>query len=340
MANKVTMATIARKLGVSKNTVSLALRGVGGISDKTRRMVIETAAKMGYNYKSVGKKIPESRNLCLVIPKSTQASLDFFSQIQMGIEDEAKKNNMNTILHYYDEAEGEPQIPNCIREGMVSGIITLGRVGRNMAMKLKTTGLPVVMVDNYFDDMETDCVLTDNHCGGYAATEHLIRNGHRNIAFYGEINASVSFYDRYMGYRKALRKFGLEAPGHCAALTGCSEHIWIDEIIEILRRIKAEGEFPTGFVCCNDAAAIMLCKALKQLGMDIPGEVSVVGFDDISAASQIEPELTTLRVKRETMGRKAVNMLIARLSGDNSVAEKLLLSASLVERSTVKKPGP
>ncbi|HPP35374.1 MAG TPA: LacI family DNA-binding transcriptional regulator, partial [Clostridiales bacterium] len=98
MANKVTMATIARKLGVSKNTVSLALRGVGGISDKTRRMVIETAAKMGYNYKSVGKKIPESRNLCLVIPKSTQASLDFFSQIQMGIEDEAKKNNMNTIL--------------------------------------------------------------------------------------------------------------------------------------------------------------------------------------------------------------------------------------------------
>ncbi|HOL92607.1 MAG TPA: substrate-binding domain-containing protein, partial [Clostridiales bacterium] len=153
-------------------------------------------------------------------------------------------------------------------------------------------------------------------------------------------NASVSFYDRYMGYRKALRKFGLEAPGHCAALTDCPEHTWIDEIIEILRRVKAEGEFPTGFVCCNDAAAIMLCKALKQLGMDIPGEVSVVGFDDISAASQIEPELTTLRVKRETMGRKAVNMLIARLSGDNSVAEKLLLSASLVERSTVKKPGP
>jgi|CZCB01.1.fsa_nt_gi LacI family transcriptional regulator len=338
MANKVTMATIAKKLGVSKNTVSLALRGAGGISEKTRRMVVETAARMGYTYTSLGKNVPESRNLCLVIPRSTQTALDFFSNIQMGIEDEAKKNNMNTILHYYDEAEADPQIPNCIRDGMVSGIITLGRVGRNMVRKLKTTGLPVVMVDNYFDDMEADCVLTDNHCGSYVATWHLIKNGHRNIAFYGEIKASVSFYDRYMGYRKALEDAGLAVPCHCAALTGCPEMILPEDLAEILRRIKAEGDFPTGFVCCNDAAAITLCKALKQLGIDIPGEVSVIGFDDISGASHIEPELTTMRVRRESMGRRAVNMLLARLSGNGGAGEKLLLSASLVERSTVKRP--
>jgi DNA-binding LacI/PurR family transcriptional regulator len=339
MRNKVTMATIARKLGVSKNTVSLALRGAGGISEKTRKLVVETAARMGYNYKS-SKKASESMNLCIVIPRSTQAALDFFSRIQMGIEDEAKKNNMNTILHYYDEAEGEPLIPNCIREGMISGIIALGRVGQNMVLKLKSTGLPIVMVDNYFDDLETDCVLTDNHCGGYRATGHLIRNGHRNIAFFGCIQASVSFYDRYMGYRKALEESGLEMPFHNTVLTACSELIWVDELVEVLRRIRAEGEFPSGFVCCNDAAAITLCKALKQLGIDIPGQVSVVGFDDISGASQIEPELTTMRVRKESMGRKAVNKLMSRLSGDAGIAEKLLLSASLIERSTVQKLQP
>lgn len=336
MAGKVTMATIAKKLGVSKNTVSLALRGVGGISEKTRKLVVETAAKLGYNYKSAGNA-SESRNLCIVIPKSTQDALDFFSSIQLGIEDEAKKNNMNTILHYYNEADDDPQIPISLQEGMISGIITLGRVGRNMVLKLKSAGLPIVMVDHYFDDLELDCILTDNHSGGYTAALHLIENGHRNIAFYGSINASVSFYDRYMGYRKALEKSGLPEPPHNKALIECSELILADEFTVILRRVTAEGEFPTGFVCCNDKAAIMLCKSLKQLGVDIPGQVSVVGFDDISAASDTEPELTTMRVRREYMGRKAVNRLIARLNGDDGIAEKVLLSASLVKRSTVRK---
>lgn len=336
MTGKVTMSTIARKFGVSKNTVSLALRGVGGISDKTRKLVVETAAKMGYNYKSADKA-SESRNLCIVIPKSTQDALDFFSSIQMGIEEEARKNNINSILHYYNEADGEPQTPISIQEGMISGIITLGRVGRNMVLKLKSAGLPIVMVDHYFDDLEMDCILTDNHSGGYTAALHLIQNGHRNIAFFGNINASVSFYDRYMGYRKALEKSGLPEPRHNKALIECSELILADEFAAVLRRVAAEGELPSGFVCCNDKAAITLCKSLKQLGLDVPGQASVVGFDDISAASDIEPELTTMRVRRECMGRKAVNRLMARLSGDGGIAEKLLLSASLVERSTVRK---
>jgi LacI family transcriptional regulator len=143
-----------------------------------------------------------------------------------------------------------------------------------------------------------------------------------------------------MGYRKALEESGLEMPFHNTVLTACSELIWVDELVEVLRRIRAEGEFPSGFVCCNDAAAITLCKALKQLGIDIPGQVSVVGFDDISGASQIEPELTTMRVRKESMGRKAVNKLMSRLSGDAGIAEKLLLSASLIERSTVQKLQP
>ncbi|MGB3990912.1 MAG: LacI family DNA-binding transcriptional regulator [Acetivibrionales bacterium] len=339
MAGKVTMSTIAKKLGVSKNTVSLALRGAGGISEKTRRLVVETAAKMGYSYKSV-KKTSESRNLCIVIPKSTQASLDFFSRIQLGIEDEAKKNNINCVLHYYDEADGEPRIPACIQEGMISGIITLGRVGKNMVLKLRSTGLPVVMVDNYIHDLEIDCVLTDNYCGGYMAARHLIKNGHKNIAFFGNIKASVSFHDRYMGYRKALEESGYAIPCQSADLVDRSEHISPDEAVELLRSVKAGGEFPTGFVCCNDRAAIILCKALKQLGLEIPGQVSVVGFDDISAASDIEPELTTMRVRRESMGRKAVKRLMERLSGDDGIAGKLLLSAGLIERSTVRKLQP
>lgn len=336
MSAKVTMTSIAKKLGVSKNTVSLALRGAGGISDSTRKRIIETAEKMGYRYRPSGKS-SESRNLCLVIPRSAQNAVDFFGVIQMGIEDEAKKNNISTVLHYYDDTSDDFQIPLCIREGMISGIITLGRVGKGVIQALRSYGLPVVMVDNYLDDLEADCVITDNISGACTVTEYLIDNGHRNIAFFGDIKAAASFYDRYLGYRKAMEMHGIEIQGKSSVLLECSENILSDDAVRLVKQFSDKGWFPSAFVCCNDAAAILLCKVLSQLGMNVPGQVSVVGFDDISAASNIIPELTTMRVSKEWMGRKAVRKLMTRISKDDGIAEKLLLSADLIERSSVRK---
>lgn len=175
MAGKVSMNTIAGRLGISKNTVSLALRGIQGINENTRKLILDTAVELGYQYRAAGKQEESARNLCLVVPKSAQDSIDFFSFIQVGIEDEAKKNKLNTILHYYDENDDGFQTPLCIREGMISGVITLGRVSEKTVRGLDTYGLPIIMVDHYFDDLEIDCVLTDNHCGGYIATEYLLK---------------------------------------------------------------------------------------------------------------------------------------------------------------------
>jgi len=336
MADKVNMTSIAKKLGVSKNTVSLALRGAGGISENTRKLIIETAEQLGYRYKSADKQ-GESRNLCLVIPRIAQKSLEFFSEILMGIEDEAKKNNFNTVLHYYDDTANGFQTPLCIKEGMISGIITLGRVGQATVQTLRSYGLPVVMVDNYFDDMEVDCILTDNHSGSYAITEYLIRNGHRSIAFYGNINVSVSFYDRYMGYRKAMEKYGLNMAPQNQILTHCPEWFLMEDAVAVIRKVLAEGRFPSALVCCNDIGAILMCKVFSQLDVSVPGKVSITGFDDIGAASDIIPELTTMHVRREAIGRKAVAKLLARISGNDGIPEKLLLSAHLIERNSVKK---
>lgn len=335
MAGKVSMNTIASRLGVSKNTVSLALRGIPGISDNTRRLILDTAAELGYQYKTA-KQEESVRYLCLVVPKSAQNSIDFFSFIQVGIEDEAKKNNINTILHYYDENDAEFQTPHCIREGMISGIITLGRVSEKTVRALDIYELPIVMVDNYFDDLEVDCVLTDNHCGGYIATEHLLKNGHTSIGFFGDIKTSISFYDRYMGYLKALDSYNIKINLNFAIFTNYQETTAIEAAIGVLERLKAQGMLPTAFVCCNDAGAIVMYKLLKQLGISIPDQVSIIGFDDIDSARNISPELTTMQVKKEWMGRKAVMKLLTRLEVNDGIAEKLMLSAALIERNSVK----
>lgn len=336
MSEKVSMGSIAKILGVSKNTVSLALRGVPGISAKTRKMVLDTAEELGYKYKPSGEKAGSTKNLCLVVPKSAQNSIDFFGLIQMGIEDEAKKNNMNLILHYYEENGQEFQTPLCIKNEMISGIITLGRVSKNTVRSLESNKSPIVMVDNYFDDLDVDCILTDNHSGGYKATEFLLKNGHTCIGFFGNIKDSVSYYDRYMGYRKAMEINGVRIEPLYSLFYGYSDFEVCQENIKALRRMKTRDNLPTAYVCCNDACAISLYKALKHLDISIPDQVSVIGFDDIGAASDVSPELTTMRVNKEWMGRKAVSKLIYRLKEKESTAEKLLLSAKLVERNSVR----
>ncbi|MHB8064152.1 MAG: LacI family DNA-binding transcriptional regulator [Ruminiclostridium sp.] len=337
MPKKVTMDIIAKKLGISKNTVSLALRGFPGINEKTRRTIEATAYNMGYQYRPTTARVLATRNLCMVIAKSTRDSIGFFSYIQLGIEDEAKKNNVNTIIHYYDENDEIFEVPNCIKDGMVSGIITLGRISHKTINAIVTYGLPIVMVDNYFDDLVMDCILTDNQCGGYLATEHLIKYGHTKIGFLGDIFASVSFYDRHQGYLKALRAYKIELEQGYSITDTKLEKLASEDIANLINEIKVQEGLPTAYVCCNDAEAIVIIKVLKNMGILIPDEISIMGFDDIETARNVTPELTTMRVQKELMGKRAVCKLLEKIDGGDGLAEKILLSASLVKRESVKQ---
>ncbi len=337
MPKKVTMDTIAKKLGISKNTVSLALRGMSGISETTRKSIEDTAISMGYHYKSNAVKALNTRNLCLVIAKSTRDSIGFFSYIQLGIEDEARKNNLNTIIHYYDENEEIFGMPNSIKDGMISGIITLGRNSPKTIKSIISYNLPVIMVDNYFDNLPMDCILTDNHCGGYLATEYLIKSGHNKIGFIGDISLSVSFYDRYQGYTKALKEYNLEMNEGYSVLDKGLDNLSSEEVEKIISVIKSQEGLPTAYVCCNDAQAIIILKAMKNMNISIPNEVSIIGFDDIETAKSVTPELTTLKVEKELMGKIAVRKLIERIESGTGISEKILLSASLVKRESVKQ---
>jgi LacI family transcriptional regulator len=336
MPNKVTMDVIASKLGISKNTVSLALRGMPGISESTKKAIYDIAAQLGYQYKSNSSKAT-TRNLCLVIAKSTRDSIGFFSFIQVGIEDEAKRNNVNTIIHYYDENDDIFEVPNCVKDGMVSGIITLGRISHKTINSIVSYNLPVVMVDNYFDDLVMDCILTDNQCGGYVAAEHLIKSGHKEIGFLGDIYSSVSFYDRYQGYLKALRDYKMQLNERYSVIDKKLEDVAIDDISNIMSDIKNQGGLPTAYVCCNDAEAIVILKVMKNMGISIPGDISIVGFDDIETARNVTPELTTMKVQKELMGKRAVCKLLEKIEDEDGPAEKILLSASLVKRQSVRK---
>jgi LacI family transcriptional regulator len=333
MAKKVSMEDLAEKLGISKNTVSLALRNMPGISETTRQLVLNTAKEMGYVYNKASETI---KNLCVIVSQSTRNTAGFFNQIQFGVEAEARKKGINIIIYYFDGKDEHFEEPLCIRDNMVSGIITLGRLSRQTTTAILDFNLPLVIVDNYFDSLNLNYVLTDNISSAYIATEYLIKKGHSRLGFLGDIKASMSFYDRYQGFLRALSNYGLSTDDHYILSNISIEDLTYNNMDMALKEISNIADLPTAFFCCNDAEAIALNKVLTTLGIKVPEEISIMGFDDIDFSKSITPELTTMRVEKELMGKKAVKRLARLINSPSITAEKLLISTRLIERNSVK----
>lgn len=339
MTKKVSMDDIAKKLNISKNTVSLALRGMPGISEQTRKLIFDAAKELGYEYKKslkpAANKETESKNICLILSKNIRNTIGFYSYIQFGVEGEAKRNNLNTILYYYDEDDENFETPLCIKDGMVSGIITLGHVARNNLNTIVSYNLPVVVIDEYFDNLKLDYVLTDNLCGGYMATEYLIKRGHRKIGFSGDIRWASSFYDRYYGYLKAMSDYSLQVNSPYNLINKGMQKLVDKDIMLVVKELKSLPDLPTAFFCCNDPEAIALYKAFEIMGIKVPDDVSIIGFDNIDSARNVSPELTTMHVEKELMGIKAVQRLVEKMQDKIGVPQKILISTTLVERQSV-----
>lgn len=338
MAKKVTMEFIAQKLGITKNTVSLALRNMPGVSQKTRNEILQMAEKYGYKYKKPihNNGCAKTESICLMLSNHIRNSVGFFSFIQYGIESEAKRNNLNTILYYFDDNK-EFIPPVCIKDGIVSGIVTLGPISRKTVTSILDLNLPVVIIDDFFDDIKASYILTDNLAGGFLATEYLIKSGHREIGFLGNIFAAPSFCDRYVGYLKAMSLYRIPVNNSYSILDKNMAFIFDECPDKAIEEVKKIPKLPTAFFCCNDSEAIHLYKIFSSMGVSIPEDVSIIGFDDIESSKDISPELTTMHIYKEAMGERAVKKLIDRINGEKLMEEKILLPTVLVERQSVKR---
>lgn len=331
MAKKVSMDDIAKRIGVSKNTVSLALRNVPLISAKMRELVQRTAEEMGYEYKKKGTAQEVNRtlsgNICLLVPRSIR-NIEFFSLIQFGIEKEARKHNLNILLHYIDENGFE--IPPCITGNTSDGIIMLGCLPKESVETVNSSNLPIVSVDNYYDNILINYILTDNISGSFNMTEYLIKKGHKKIGFYGNIDLSSSFYDRHLGYYKALQVHNLQIPEEWVIKNNLSDY---SGLLNLLK--DGKSSLPSAFFCVNDVHALRLIKTLEEISVQVPKKVSVAGFDNIPQSGEGKPGLTTMHVYKEVMGETAVSRLIHILENRQELPKKILISTELIERDSV-----
>lgn len=343
---KITMRDIARVHGISVNAVSLALNNKPGVSSDMRIKILRTAEELGYlDEKSKFADTYVKTTICVMMQKRYYQDMNFYGRVLFGVLEEAKKHGYDTLINYFDDMNFE--IPVAVTRRGVAGIIVIGKIKDQNISLLCGTHTPLVLADHASMSMNIDSIVTDNRRGSFVLVKYLLEKGFKKIGFYGELGYSLSIKERFWGYKEALFNFGGFQPGEqfdryvdrYSILEGTEEAILSNNNKKIVELVKVRQVLPEVFVCSNDKAAISLMVALEILGYQLPGDISVVGFDNIDMCEKIRPKLTTVNVNKEVMGKRAVQRLLYRISHKNSLAENAVISVDLIERESVGEPG-
>lgn len=319
---KVTMQDIADQVGVSRMTVSKCFQNNDDISVEMKNKIMDVARKLGYVY----RKPVRHRVLVLVSEVFLEKTEDFYNSLYKSLNEFSGLNNIALSLVVVRRSEGLKDILSEDFES-ANAVIILGQQPLRTIQKIKEYKLPTICVDFYYRNSGLDTISCNNFQASYNLTSYLIENGHKQIAFVGNLNATNSINDRYLGYYKALLEAGIEL----------NEEYRIDdrndkgEIINL----NLPKKLPTAFVCNNDHIAYLLIQQLKKQNVQVPEEISVVGFDDVIYSSISEPKITTMRVTRSYMAEQAIKLLLRRIKNPSAEIRNITVECKLIERESV-----
>lgn len=303
-----TIKDVAAEADVSISTVSLVMNEKDGVSPTTRKRVLQSAKKLGYVPTGAARRLVLQRtgNIGFVVREDHfTRSEPFYTRVFLGTEFEARYHKQYVLLTTIPEAykRGEAT-PRFLRERNVDGLLIAGKVDIEFIREVQTMDVPLVLID--FEAGSCPSVTIDNQSGARAATEHLLRKGHERIAFLGADLEHPSIQARLEGYRLALAAAGIAVDPNLVVTSrnGKPER---ETGMRLTDRLLASDA--TAVFCVNDALALGLQEEVRRRGRTIPGDLAVVGFDDVPGASNAIPPLTTVRVFKEQLGELGLRHL-------------------------------
>jgi LacI family transcriptional regulator len=336
MASSVTLRDVAKLAGVSVGTASQALNNRPHVAPETRARVLDAARSLGYPIKD----LPYGADSVKVVGLLTKHDLGlpvevnpFYSYIQAGVESECRKQRISLM---YANVEVDPsnhpvQWPPMIREQHVDGLILAGTFIEETAdLFQRQIDVPIVLVDSYAPSLPFDGVVIDNTPAARGGVEYLIERGHTRIGLVGWNDESPpSVQERQIGYCQALQRHNIERT--FIEPSGLNRESGHDAIVRLL------GRHPevTAVFACNDVAALGVLSGARDLGMNVPGDLSVLGFDNIDMAQETVPSLTTVHVYKTWMGVLGVRRLLERARDPAQPKVTMTLDTQLVVRDSV-----
>ena len=329
---------LAGKLGVSVTTVSRVLNGKSEkfrISKSTRRKVLEAARKYHYSPNRIarGLKLEKTETIGLIIPDIANP---YFGSIAKTIEMEAHKSGYSIILSdSLDDINTEAELLQLLTGRKVDGIIIAptGKSSKHVT-EIQEQGIPVVVIDRYFPDANLPFVTTDNYTGAFLAVQHLIEMGHCRIACIQGINGISANNERVRGYKEALQKNNLEVDE--ALILGIdfgekNGYIQTQKVLALTNR-------PTAIFALSNLISLGTLRALKEAGLTVPDDISIVSFDEQPYSAFLACPMTTVEQPREKIGRLAFDFLLKMINeGTSKKIDNLMLQPRMIFRESVKK---
>ncbi|WP_152446868.1 LacI family DNA-binding transcriptional regulator [Janthinobacterium sp. HH01] len=335
-AAPVTLQNVAEKAGVSVMTVSRALSGEGYVAEKTRARVLAAASELGYSPNISARMMRGSRtNVIGVLVNDLQSTV--INEIIGAVSVAVRAHNMDLIIYNSIEELGSSTRTgiNQIMRGLCDGLLfILPRLKDGYIDMLEQSSLPMVLINYCRTETTLPVVRGDNRMGGREAVNHLLQLGHRRIAFIGGSAHTGQSQERQRGYAEALKAAGIAvdkqliAAGDFGQLSG----------FQATGKLLALAEPPTAIFAANDEMAFGAMDAVRAHGLRVPQDVSVIGFDDIPAASHVHPKLSTLRQPLTAISEAAVQELLRRITGADAQQRAEFPSQLVVRESTGPAP--
>jgi LacI family transcriptional regulator len=328
LAQPVTLADIAREAGTSPSTASRALNGSGYVSEAARDRLVAVANRLGYVPNASARTLKQrtSRVVGVVV---SDLDNQFYARLAAGIEQVLREANYQMmVLGDNSEAAEEVAGARTFLAMRAPGVI-MTPVGSDATELLRSRGIAVVEVDRRLAEVPCDAVVIDNERGGREATMHLVGLGHRRIALLGVETDWTSDAGRLNGYRTALRNAGLEFDKRLVVripLHSPDTEMRIESLLD-------DGA-PTAIFAANNTLAEQVWHVLRRRGLRIPGDVSLVGFDDVPWMGMVDPAITVVEQPTLELGRRAALLLLRRLNGPTLEPALEILQPRLVVRGS------
>ncbi|GIP16400.1 HTH-type transcriptional regulator DegA [Paenibacillus montaniterrae] len=330
---KITIYDVAEKAGVSIATVSKVINNTGRISEKTRKKVMQIMDELEYQPSVVASALSGKSTFTLGLTLPDLAN-PYFAELARAIEDQGRKHGFNVFICSTDnDADKEEEYYQLFMKKRVDGIIMVSRDKQNVVVKkILSEKVPLVMIAREIFSAPVTSVMVDDYYGGMQAGQHLLQQGHQNIAVIVENLTELGSKERLRGCVDAMKEAQLELDPQLVIEGGYT----LESGKAAMKQLLQQKQRPTAVFACNDILAIGAIQAVREGGLKVPDDISIVGYDNTILATIIDPPLTTVAQPMQEIGERSVALLVQQIQSKETVRQRVLLMPDLVVRQSTR----